>query len=223
MQGQTIPRVVDLFHGDNVTNFEAAAAAGVWGIIHKASQGAATNPFSTLYARRRQFARAAGLLWGAYHYMTAAPVEQQVANFLNTAMVDKDTLVALDFEPGRTHSTTPSLDQARAFLAQIFDKLGRHAVLYSGSLLKETLGKSKDEFFAAHRLWLCEYAPAWRLEPLVNWPRPWLWQYTDGSPDAVKLGALPAPKVPGIPGSIGQLDCNYYDGTREQLVSEWAA
>jgi len=33
-------RVVDLFHQDAVTSFTDAAAAGLWGVIHKATTGA---------------------------------------------------------------------------------------------------------------------------------------------------------------------------------------
>lgn len=34
------PKVIDLYHGDVVTSFEAAHAAGIRGVIHKATEGA---------------------------------------------------------------------------------------------------------------------------------------------------------------------------------------
>lgn len=208
-------RVVDLYHGDHVSNFAQAKTGGVCGIVHKASQGAAFT--DSMYAVRRKQAVAAGLLWGAYHFMTAADAELQAANFLHAADPDGQTLMALDFEPGSGRDNTPSLKLLREMLLLLEVKLKRKTVIYSGSLLKQTLGATRDDYLASHRLWLCEYAPEWKLEPLTAWQKPWLWQYTDGT-------AGPFPRsVAGIPGASKCLDCNHYDGTPAQLAAEWAS
>ena len=209
----TVPLVVDLYHGDNVASFTQAYAAGLRGIIHKATTGqSGTDP---LYAQRRLQAEKAGLLWGAYHWGTAAPAALQVDNFLSTAKPGPNTLVALDFEPDEGNQM--SLDGAREFLQAIEVKLGRRAVLYSGNLIKSALGKTNDAFFGQHRLWLAQYGN----QPTVqaSWPTYWLWQYTDGS------SAGPDPKsVPGIPGNgQGQLDCNHFQGDEAQLLAQWAS
>jgi lysozyme len=205
-------RVVDLYHDDTVTSFPDAAAAGVWGIIHKATTGATgTDP---AYAGRRQSALDAGLLWGAYHWGTAADVSQQVDNFLNTATPDANTLVALDYE--ETSGNQMTLDQARQFLDLLGQQLGRKPVLYSGSLIKQELGDTADPFFGSYRLWLAQYSTT----PVVqaSWSTYWLWQYTDS-----KTGPAPN-QVNGIPGdSNGNLDCNTFDGTKEELAAEWAS
>jgi GH25 family lysozyme M1 (1,4-beta-N-acetylmuramidase) len=205
-------RVVDLYHNDTVTSFSDAAAAGVWGIIHKATTGATgTDP---AYANRRQSALDAGLLWGAYHWGTAADVSQQVENFLNTAKPDARTLVALDYE--ETSGNQMTLDQARQFLELLGQQLGRKPVLYSGGLIKQELGDTSDPFFGSHRLWLAQYSTT----PVVqaSWSTYWLWQYTDS-----KTGPAPN-QVDGIPGdSNGNLDCNTFDGTKEELTAEWAS
>jgi lysozyme len=205
-------RVVDIYHLDDVTSFKKAADSGIWGIIHKATTGATGH--DDAYADRRKKARDAGLLWGAYHWGTNAPVSKQVDNFLKTAAPDADTLVALDFEITKGNQMT--LDQAREFLASIEKKLGRKAVLYSGHLIKEELGNTKDPFFGAHRLWLAQYGP----DPTVqkSWDTYWLWQYTD------KKSGLKPNQVPGIPGNAdGDLDCDSYDRTKAELTSEWAS
>jgi GH25 family lysozyme M1 (1,4-beta-N-acetylmuramidase) len=203
--------VVDLYHLDNVTSFTDAAAAGVWGVIHKATTGATGK--DSEYANRRAPAIAAGLLWGAYHWGTNADVESQVQNFLTIAQPDAQTLVALDFE--QTEGNQMTLDQARQFLTLIEEKLGRKAVLYSGSLIKDDLGSTKDAFFSGHRLWLAQYGS--RPSVQASWSAYWLWQYADG-----KDGLQPN-QVNGIPGdSQGNLDCNTYLGTKEQLTAEWA-
>lgn len=205
-------RVVDIYHGDKVSSFAKGATFGIWGIIHKATTGATGR--DDKYASRRKAANDAGLLWGAYHWGTKADVTKQVENFLDYAKPDDFTLIALDFE--RTPGNTMTLGQARQFLTLINQKLGRKAVIYSGDLIKSQLGNKKDPFFGSHRLWLAHYNP----HPVVqkSWSKYWLWQYTD------KTTGLRPNTVPGIPGdSKGNLDCNSYDGNRQQLKAEWAS
>lgn|SRR5262245_15520896 len=205
-------RVVDLYHGDRVTSFKRAADFGIWGVIHKATTGATGK--DSKYAHRRKPAASAGLLWGAYHWGTAADVSKQVENFLKTARPDDKTLVALDFE--ETPGNQMTLDQAREFMTRIAEKLGRKPVLYSGHVVKEKLGNRKDSFFGAHRLWLAHYGP--RPTVQSSWTTYWLWQYADR-----KTGLQPN-EVAGIPGdSKGNLDCNSYALTQAQLETEWAS
>lgn len=205
-------RVVDLYHLDTVTSFSQAASSGIWGIIHKASTGATGQ--DNEYAARRQAAFDAGLLWGAYHWGTNAGVPTQVDNFLSAATPDAKTLVALDFE--ETSGNQMTLDQARQFLTLLETKLGRKPVLYCGGLFKTDMGSTKDTFFGSHRLWLAQYGS--NPQPQASWSSIWLWQYTDA-----KTGLQPN-QVPGIPGDTsGNIDCNSYGFTKEQLTAEWAS
>jgi GH25 family lysozyme M1 (1,4-beta-N-acetylmuramidase) len=205
-------RVVDLYHLDDVTSFAQAAEAGIWGIIHKATTGATGQ--DSAYAARRGEALAAGLLWGAYHWGTNADVADQVDNFLNVADPDTDMLVALDFE--ETAGNQMTLDQARDFLERVADKLGRKPVLYGGGLLKTDLGSTQDPFFGSHRLWLAHYSTTPTVQ--ASWETYWLWQYTDS------VTGIAPNTVAGIPGdSEGNLDCNSYSGTLDELVAEWAS
>lgn len=200
------PLVIDISHHNDVESFAQAKAAGVLGIIHKASQGRAM--IDGQYARRRQAALAAGLLWGAYHFNTGEDPAAQVDHFFQAARPDEHTLMALDFEdnPG----SNMSADQARRFLQIADAKLGRKLMIYGGNRVKELI-PHKDAFFASHRLWLCQYAATYKLP--AAWSECWLWQYAaDGS------GPKPH-TVPGIPGNI---DCNTTDRTPEQLAAEWA-
>jgi GH25 family lysozyme M1 (1,4-beta-N-acetylmuramidase) len=203
------PMVVDIYHGDDVSDFCAARAFGIRGIIHKATEGLTIT--DTFYAERRRAALAAGLLWGAYHFFRPGDVERQVEHFLAMAAPDDKTLVCLDHEDARV----PLIDAIR-FLQAIERRLHRKAVLYSGFLIKEQLTGRADAFLAGHRLWLCHYGatPRWPRA----WPRYWLWQYTGD-------GDGPAPHhVPGITVPEGRgIDINHYDGTPDQLAAEWAA
>lgn len=202
-----IPVVIDIYHGNAVDSFAQARAAGVLGIIHKATTGQTGK--DKAYTDRRRDAEAAGLLWGAYHWGTNAPVAAQVDNFLMKAQPGENTLVALDYEIDAKFQM--SFDQAREFLERIHEKLGRRAVLYSGHLIKEKLGNRVDPFFGAHRLWLAEYNPTAKVQK--SWSSYWLWQYAE-KPST----------VPGIPGNTaGAIDYNHFNGSEDQLRAEWAS
>src|SRR6202011_630686 len=138
-------------------------SGGVWGIIHKASQG--SGFVDQKYARRRKDAASNGLLWGAYHFGTGADVASQVQLFLGTAEPDASTLLALDFEPNEQQpSNTMSLAQAKQFISMVKDKTGRLPVLYGGSLINESLAGNVDSVLAACRLWWAQYASAPRIQ-----------------------------------------------------------
>jgi len=209
------PRVADLYHDDAVTSFAEAAAAGIWGIIHKASQGASASDHT--YADRRAAATSAGLKWGAYHFGTSEDPEAQVSHFLAVAAPAADTLLVLDWEPGRSAAATMSKAQAKRFLALLCEKSGREPgtiAIYGGELLREALGPDDKPFFGQFKLWLSQYGPHCHVP--ACWDRTFLWQYTGD-------GEGPAPHgIAGIPGTHGVCDLSSYQGTRAQFDAEWA-
>jgi lysozyme len=207
------PRVVDLSHHNVVKDFGAAAAAGIWGVIHKASQS--TNYGDPEYAQRRIDAKAAGLLWGAYHFCTGDNVERQMDYFLSKANPDDQTLLALDYEDWRTSQMgIAQLIDACGYIEQ---KTGRAPVIYSGNTLKESIagaGQHGAAFLGQHRLWIAQYGASVRLPfGFTDW---WLWQYTG---DGV---GQPPHTVPGIVAGNGGLDLNAYRGAQSELAAEWA-
>lgn len=202
--------VIDLSHNNGDVDFSQLSGAGVYGVIHKATQH--TDFTDPMYAERRKETADAGLLWGAYHFASSADVDSQVEFFLNFAQPDANTLVALDFEQNTTGTEgTMSLDQARQFLQTIEQKLGRKAVLYGGSLITQGLGGTVDSYFAEHRLWWAQYANAPVLQ--ASWPTYWLWQHTDG---------ISGPQPHTVAG-VGACDCDTYQGTAAQLQTDWAS
>ncbi|WP_397453364.1 GH25 family lysozyme [Pseudomonas sp. NA-150] len=212
-----VPMVIDMSHGDGVISFADAKNAGLVGVIHKATTGATGK--DDAYKSRRDAALSVGLLWGAYHWGTAAPINDQIDNFLGWTGLDQKpdntTLVALDFES--TPGNQMPLADAKAFCTGIQSKLGRRAVIYSGNTLKSGLGSTVDTFFGAHRLWLAQYGS----HPTVqsSWTTFWLWQYTDG-----ESGPTSCRSVPGIVGdSRKRLDCDYFAGNAATLAEEWAS
>ena len=199
------PLVVDLSHHNTVTDFAATYAAGIRGVIHKASQGATTS--DQTYAKRRKDAVAAGLLFGAYHFSDNSNVANQVSNFLRCAAPDENTLLALDWEDQGKRTMT--LAQAKEFLQLVYDKTGQRPILYTGNVGKEALGGRPDAFLNRHRLWLCQYGNTAKCPP--GWDSYWLWQFS-----ADKSGPQPH-SVAGIK-DIG-VDLNVFGGT--DLAAEW--
>ena len=208
------PIVADIYHGDTVEGahcegFCEARAAGLQGVIHKASQG--RGMVDSAYAYRRPLAVAAGLLWGAYHFNTGDSVSDQVAHFFACAEPDESTLMALDFEDNRLSNMTAA--QMVDFLQKADAKLGRKLVIYGGNRIKEhmpTLPADVQAFVCEHPLWLCQYGPKAKLP--AGWKDYFLWQYTgDG------IGPVPH-KFPGF--EEQGLDLNVFNGL--DLAKAWA-
>jgi len=109
--------VVDISHHNGNVDLGKAQAAGIVGVIHKATQG--TSMADNMYEQNRQKAKAAGLLWGAYHFGTNADGAAQANFFLSKVNADDRTLLVLDYEPNG--NSTMTLDQARAFVSRIKD------------------------------------------------------------------------------------------------------
>jgi lysozyme len=201
--------VVDISHHNGNVDLNAAKAAGIVGVIQKATQG--TSMTDNMYQQNRQKAQAAGLLWGAYHFGSLADGAQQADFFLAKANPDAQTLLVLDFEPNG--NSTMTLDQAKAFVTRVQSVTGKFPGFYSGSLIKQLLGgKPADPVLSQCFLWLAQYAPAPKNIP-ATWPTWTLWQYTDGQPQ----NGPPPRSVDGI----GPCDRDQFNGTIEALQTLW--
>lgn len=198
--------VIDISHHQRNVDLGAAAAGGIAGVIHKATQG--TSYVDPLYEAHKQKAEDAGLMWGAYCFGTGSDGVQQAEFFLSTVRPDSQTLVALDFE-ANPQGVSMSLEEARAFATHVQASIGRWPVLYGGYYLKQLLGGADDAVLKNCPLWLSQYGPT----PVVphNWPTWTMWQYTDG-------GHGPQPhEVPGI----GPCDRDIFNGSLQDLKNLW--
>jgi GH25 family lysozyme M1 (1,4-beta-N-acetylmuramidase) len=201
-------KVLDISHHNDVLSWADIKAAGIVGVIHKATEG--TSYVDDTYLDRCGPAYDAGLCWGAYHFANNSDVARQVDNFLSVVGVDDETLYALDWEED-PDGDTMTLDQARQFIEMVDARVGANrCVLYSGNTAKEALGNSKDEFFGAHRLWLAQYGSSPSCQ--VSWDNYWLWQYSDG---------VNGPGPHGCPGVSGDVDTNSYAGSDSELRAQW--
>ena len=204
-----IDAVVDISHHNGANlDFQKAKAAGILGVIHKATQGqGSTDP---MYAANRKKALKAGLLWGAYHFATGADGVDQATAFLHALGNDVgSTLLVLDFEPNPAGSSM-SLEEARAFVTHIHAVTGRWPGFYSGHYIKQLLGTGKDPVLANCWLWLAQYGPTAVVPP--NWPTWTMWQYTDGA-----VNANAHSPVDGI----GHCDRDRFNGSAKRLHALW--
>jgi lysozyme len=203
-----IDAVVDIsHHNGGALNFGAAHAAGILGVIQKATQGQVYADPSL--AGHKAAIKAAGLLYGTYHFGDGSDGGAQAAHYLNVANPASGELVALDFEQNPS-GPTMTLEEARVFVTTVQNKIGKWPVLYAGHYLKEQLGHATDPILTNCPLWIAQYGPHAVLPS--GWTTWALWQFTDGM--------VPTPlNVPGI----GHCDCNRFDGTPANLAAFWAS
>lgn len=196
--------VIDLSHWDIATDYNAVKNFGVVGVIYKATQG--LNYTDPTYISQKQLAKAAGLLWGSYHFGDSSDITSQISNYLNYAQPISDEIFCLDWEDNG--STTMTADLAKQWIQGVEQKLNRanQCVIYSGNRAKEALGTTVDAFFGARRLWLAQYNAVPVLQP--SWSTYWLWQYSD-------KGTCPGLSVPTC-------DVNAYWGTTGNLIATWS-
>jgi lysozyme len=198
--------IVDISHHNFGVDFSKLKAAGIVGVIHKATQG--SSDFDPTYEVHRAGALEAGLLWGAYHFGTDSDGVNQATNFLNVVGDASQTLIALDFESNPT-GPSMSLEEARAFVTHIKTVTGRYPGFYSGHDIKEALGSGTDSVLANCWFWLAQYGPT-AVVP-QNWKTWTLWQYTDGA-----LGPEPTEII-----GVGRFDRDLYNGSADELRSFW--
>jgi GH25 family lysozyme M1 (1,4-beta-N-acetylmuramidase) len=219
------PNILDLYHADNAEKmppFADLQASGIWGVIHKATQGDKIRDMR--FAERAKAALAVpGFLFGAYHFLDSSDPEKQADLFLDAIgpfISDNDNLLlAADYEKS---AYTPALHQLLAFMQHVeAGAPGHSVVIYSGDLIRETLTPLKggkqdapmaaaEVYFSQHRLWLAEYGPHERI------PWPWdatpelccLWQFRDNG------------RYRNV---LGNLDFNFYSGSRENAALTWKA
>lgn len=205
------PLVVDLSHWITSDDYPAVKKDGIVGVIFKATEGQTYT--DDTYVQQQKAAKQAGLLWGAYHFADGSDVDGQVENFLRFAAPDPDEMFVLDWEDNPSGNGKMSRDNAKRWITQVEDALERpnECVIYGGNTIKEALGDDQDEFFAARRLWLCQYGSTPDVPEC--WETYWLWQFTDGNY---------GPEPHAIDG-IGNCDINSYLGSPQQLKAEWAS
>lgn len=146
--------VVDICHYNGTVDLSAAAAAGILGVIHKATQGMRYQ--DPLYASNCSKAPQAGLLWGACHSGDGSDGAEQADAFLAFVKPTNTTLLILDFE-ANPQGPSMNLEEARVFITYVRSATGRWPGLYAGYYLKQLIGTQKDPVLSNCWLWLSQY------------------------------------------------------------------
>jgi lysozyme len=192
------PDVIDLSHHNASVAFGEVRAAGVAGVILKATE--ATTYIDPTFKQRRIDAMKAGLKVASYHFLKRGNVAQQMLHYLDVVSPAKGERVIIDYE-----DPPCTLDDLRAAVKFLWAQadLNLQVTVYGGSKLEQDLDGKRDELLAKTSLWTAQYAttkPNWST---ATWPVWTLWQYTD---KAV------------VPGVAGRCDANTFNGSAEALL-----
>jgi lysozyme len=167
------PSVIALSHWQGpAVDFRRIAESGIIGVVHKITEG--SGVYDAQYGTNRSNATAAGLAWGAYHFLRPGDMDDQADFFLKYAKPDHSTVLVADHEDAGV-----SLDDLKRFLAALRERTGVDAVIWSGAVIKQQLGDRHDAELARHRLWLSYHTTGAPIWPTATWPRYWLWQFSD--------------------------------------------
>jgi lysozyme len=189
--------VIDLSHHNPTPDWPAIKAAGVLGVIHKATEGAG-------YAdpdRRSRLAGAyrAGLLIATYHFLRPGDMAAQMDHYLETIDAAKGERVVLDHED----ADVPLSSLLDAIDAIWNKRPDLQITIYSGNLIKQQLGNNHNPTLAKTSLWIAHYtsnpSPTWPRGTWANWS---LWQWTDKEI---------------IPGISAPVDGDRWNGTADSL------
>jgi lysozyme len=205
-------RIIDIYAGDTRhPDFVAIRNSGVTAFIYKA-----TDPLYTfnsdLYMQRRRDAKAAGLLWGSYHFGRAGDGEAQANTYLDAIQPADDEIVCLDFEKAENRpDTVMALNQAIRFVQTAQARLGKPPFLYGGNYLRERLHGDGSSPLTVCPLWFADYRDNPQPEIPSVFSRWTIWQWAG---DVAQ--ALPH----GVP-TIDQVDRDTFNGTEAELRQIW--
>src|SRR5215471_6699704 len=186
--------VIDISHHQTAVDFARVRAAGIVGVIHKATEG--SRFVDKKYQERRRQALDAGLLWGAYHFGVGGAGRDQADHFLETVDPTDSTLVVLDYEANRV-GPTMTLDQAREFVTHLEEQLGA--------------APGPDPILSQCFLWIAQYSGQKPVNIPRTFPRWTLWQYTDGVHG----------NTPHTVAGIGLCDRDLFNGSLANLRRLW--
>ncbi|MCA1404689.1 glycoside hydrolase family 25 protein [Ensifer sp. IC3342] len=189
--------VIDLSHHNPEPDWEALKAGGIVGVIMKASEG--ETYVDPTYHPRKHNALAAGLATASYHFFHGNSAAE-MAHYLLVADPVRGERVVIDHE---AEATLDQLVQAVRYIREKRPDL--KVTIYSGHLIKDQLGDSKNSYLAINTsLWIAHYTeeaqPSW---PKGTWPAWSLWQYTDHA---------------SVEGCSAPVDGNRWNGTEDNLL-----
>jgi lysozyme len=164
---------IDASRYQRAVNWADLRAQGVDFVYLKASEGATVR--NAYFEQHRDGASAAGLLWGAYHFVRPdTPVGDQLAQFLavtREGVGDLPPVLDVEVDGG---IPADSLKARVVRLARgVEAATGRRPMIYSGAAFyRDRLSPALDPY----PLWVAQYRET--LPSADGWA---LWQYTDSA------------------------------------------
>ena len=205
--------VIDISHYTDVVSWDEIRGSGICAVIQKATEG--MGPLDKTYEHRYGPAKAAGLLWGSYHFAHAGDGAQQAEHYLSLVSPASDDLVAIDVESPHTGAPI-SYTELCAFVETVKSKLGRYPVVYGSNVLRQITAGHHGAASILNNcpLWIANYGSD---HPTL--PDPWgfwtLWQYTDGTKCAP---GFPKEPVAGIRSPVLR---DTFNITEKPISSYW--
>ena len=191
-------RGIDVSAWQGEINFNRVKDAGIEAVYIRAGEGA--NATDRYFERNYENAKAAGLKYGFYHYVTARIVSDAVeqADFFASLIRSKpyDMKAAMDFENLSGLTADEAVAIAKAYLERLEQRSGHMPAVYSDAYDARTVWRSN---LTKYPLWVAEYGVR---EPgnIGGWSSWSGFQYSD-------KGA--------VSGINGHVDLDYF---RESLV-----
>ncbi len=190
-------KCLDVSHYDETIDFSKVKAAGFEACYAKCTEGTAV--IDARYSSNKQKAKAAGMLFGAYHFFRpGSDAKTQAEHFLMHADLKPGELIpSLDWEVSQGRSDVP---KAQLWLNIVEQACGQKPVIYGPPYMLNDFNLPAS--FRDYTLWVAHYGVT---APLL--PAPWkywsFWQYSEKG------------SVPGIPAADEDMDM--WNGSLDQL------
>lgn len=176
---------IDVSHWQGRINWSRVRASGIQFAIAKVTEG--TNFVDGMYSRNARMARAAGLLFTAYHFAQPSGgvrnAQAQADFFVRHAKLGpRDLVPAIDIETSNGLGPAALQRWVLAFLKRVHGRLGVKPMIYtSPGFWTGNMANTQAIVRAGYRvLWVAHYDTARPSVPAQRWNgRGWtIWQWT---------------------------------------------
>ncbi|KJD43471.1 GH25 family lysozyme [Paenibacillus terrae] len=199
---------IDVSHYNGNIDWQQVAAAGKIFAFIKATEG--TTYQDNQFLANVQGARDANILVGAYHFLNATTTDgarQEAANFaraIESAGGSLDLPPVMDYENNPKGLTPAQISEvAHAFLDETEKLTGRLPIVYTGNVFASKF----DLTLSMYKLWVARYSTTQKPTAVPAWDNWWAWQYSSTG---------------SVPGILGNVDLNEFNGTIDELRSSLA-
>ena len=195
--------IIDISHWQKIFSLDKIKAAGIIGIIHKATEGKRNT--DNKFLQRKPDIIKAGFLFGSYHFLRNNG-RLEAERYLDIVRPQDNELIMLDTE-AQNLTTRQNIIESEAFVKRIYELTGRYPVWYIGMFLLNQYASFAD--YDGMELLNCPLFVARysSKEPTVpssfkTWT---LWQYTQD----------------GIVNGITTVDRDKFNGDLPGLLKLW--